>query len=393
MVVMVRTMWQSGFVVATMLAAACGSDDSSGVITPGNTQAGGAAGQSGGGAGRAGQGGTTVPAPVDAGEIDARGIESEASDGSASQDAKVESGLRVTDPGIVGDGNSMIQSPFKADPAQTVRAAVTKGQRIDFTMSSADSKIYPTDTGGAAFMRPAAVYLPNGYKSGQDLPFMVVQDGVHGIAYVNTMPVMLDNLIFDKMLPRMVVIFVDPGPGGQRSREYDTVSDAYTRFVETELIPATKAAVKAKVSLDLALTSDPEGRGSMGGSSGGACAFTMGWFHPELYRRILTYSGSFVKLRPDATYPDGAAEYHEHLIAMNDAKPLRVFLEVGSNDIVNQYGDWHVANNAMAAVLATKNYHYRYVFAQGAGHVDGGATAQTLAETMLWLWRGYPTDP
>ena len=116
----------------------------------------------------------------------------------------------------------------------------------------------------------------------------------------------------------------------------------------------------------------------------------MGWFHPELYRRILTYSGSFLKLGPDATYPNGAAEYHEHLIAMNDPKPLRVFLEAGSNDLVNQFGDWHMANDAMAAALATKKYHYRYVFAQGAGPVEPDVLKQTLAETMVWLWRGYP---
>jgi enterochelin esterase family protein len=389
---MVNLTWRTGFVVAVAaLAAACGGDDSNGTMAPGNAQTGGAAGMSSGASG-AGQAGTSTNPPDAASATDAPGTGGGANDAAAPGDATAEGGSRVTDPGTDGDGNSMIQSPFKADPAQTVRANVAKGQRIDFTMSSADSKIFPTDTGGAAFMRPAAIYLPNGYASGQEVPFMVAQDGVHGIAYVNTMPVMLDNLIFDKKLPQMAVIFVDPGPGGQRSREYDTVSDAYTRFVETELIPAAKAAVKAKVALDLVLTSDPEGRGSMGGSSGGACAFTMGWFHPELYRRILTYSGSFTKLRPDATYPDGAAEYHEHLIAMNNAKPLRVFLEVGSNDIVNTAGDWHMANDAMAAVLAAKSYHYRYVYAVGAGHVDGGVLTQTLAETMLWLWRGYPIE-
>ena len=134
----------------------------------------------------------------------------------------------------------------------------------------------------------------------------------------------------------------------------------------------------------------------MGGSSGGAAAFTMGWFRPDLYRRILTYSGTFVNQHPDANYPHGCWEYHEHLIAENPAKPLRVFLEVGENDLNldPQFGDnmhnWPKANKAMAAALSAKNYHYRFIYALGAGHVDGRVVGQTLPDTLVWLWRGYP---
>jgi enterochelin esterase family protein len=154
-----------------------------------------------------------------------------------------------------------------------------------------------------------------------------------------------------------------------------------------------RVEMEAKVKL----THDPEGRATLGGSSGGAAAFSMGWFHPELYHRILTYSGTYVNQQSPTNpmLPHGAWEYHEHLIPMSEPKPLRVWLEAGSND--NGAGssaaglhNWVLANQNMAKVLAAKHYHYRFEFAKGAGHVDQKAVSQTLPEALVWLWRGYP---
>ena len=285
-------------------------------------------------------------------------------------------GGTAADPGTEGDGKIEIQSPFKAGPAQMVGADVPRGQRVEFMMTSTT---YPGNA------RRGAVYVPAAYTSGTELPFIVVQDG---IGYVNNVSNALDNLIQQKKVPAQAVIFINPGSG--RSQEYDTVSDKYTMFVEKELLPAAKNAVKSMMQIDLALTSDPEGRGAMGGSSGAACAFTMAWFHPELYRRILSYSGSFVKLAPSSMYPNGAGDYHSRLIAATDIKPLRVFMTVGSADLNNQFGSWPDANDAMFAALTAKGYHVRYVRAMGGVHVDGGVLTQTLADTLVWVWRGYP---
>ena len=94
-------------------------------------------------------------------------------------------------------------------------------------------------------------------------------------------------------------------------------------------------------------------------------------------------------------YPHGAWGYHETLIPQSDPKPLRVFLEVGSNDNgstapASGFRNWVLANQGMARELKAKSYHYRFVFANGAGHCDGGVIGQTLPETMEWTWRGYP---
>jgi hypothetical protein len=123
----------------------------------------------------------------------------------------------------------------------------------------------------------------------------------------------------------------------------------------------------------------------------------MGWFKPNLYRRILTYSGTFTNQAGNTMYPHGAWEYHENLIPKSDPKPLRVFLEVGSNDNgstapASGFRNWVLANQGMAKALKDKGYHYRFIFANGAGHCDSGAIGQTLPEAMLWLWRGYPLN-
>jgi enterochelin esterase-like enzyme len=330
----------------------------------------GASGSSGGGAGAAG------------GTSGASGAGPGGSGGS---------GGSVSDPGNEGDGDITIDAPFTPAPEATVGSGVPRGTLQSFMLSSSTSTIYPSNVAnGQAFSRQVQVYLPNGYVAGTEAPFMIVQDGS---SYVNRLRPVLDNMIADGRLPRLIVVFVNPGPGdgpgSQRGLEYDTVSNTYLSFVESELLPKVATDYGAR------FTTNPEGRASFGCSSGGAAAFTMGWFRPDLYRRIITYSGTFTNQASSATYPHGAWEYHENLIPDSEPKPLRVFLEVGSNDNgatspASGFRNWVLANQGMARELAAKAYHYRFVLANGAGHCDGGVLGQTLPETMAWAWRGYP---
>jgi enterochelin esterase family protein len=146
------------------------------------------------------------------------------------------------------------------------------------------------------------------------------------------------------------------------------------------------------------LTKDPQGRATMGGSSGGSCAMIMAWYHPELYHRVLTYSGTYVNQQwpNNAETPHGAWEFHEHLIPNSPAKPLRIWMEVGDRDLLNpnimrdNMHDWVVANENMAKVLADKGYHYQFVFARNAGHSDGSVKQQTLPEALEYVWQGFP---
>ena len=290
------------------------------------------------------------------------------------------------------DGRFVIAPPYAPAPEVIANDDVPHGTVHEFTLDSTDSAIYPKDVlTGEAFSRNVSVYVPAQYAPGTEAPFMVVQDGVS--FYQGTMVPALDNMIHAGTLPAMIVIFVEPGPNvspteGQRSHEYDSISADYLNFVESELLP------RVERDYGVRLTADPEGRGAMGGSSGGAAAFTMGWFGPDKYRRILTYSGSFCSLQPDADHPGGAWDYHEKLIAESPAKPLRVALSASENDFdlnteSEQRRNWVAANEAMAKALSAKGYHYRYVYAEGAEHIDFGVLEQTLPETLRWLWQDY----
>ena len=244
----------------------------------------------------------------------------------------------------------------------------------------------------AAYTRTVWVYVPSQYVRGTPAPFILVQDGY---GYLNRLPNVLDNLIAARRIPVMVAVLIDSGggdaQGSQRGLEYDTLSGRYSDFVESEVLP------RVAKEYGIVLTSDPDGRATMGASSGAAAAFTMAWFHPERYRRVLCYSGTFVNQQspPNPETPRGAWEYHDHLIAEAGRKPLRIWMEVGEKDLHHDdpestWHNWPLANRRMAAVLKAKGYAYRFTLSLGARHVDPRVTAQTLPGALEWLWRGYP---
>jgi len=291
-----------------------------------------------------------------------------------------------------GDGDYLVKPPYAPAPEQTPRPQVPKGRIVKFTLKAADSKFYP-DTGlrGTTPTRAVTVYIPSQYVPGTPAPLLLTHDAMG--ARNDQLPIMLDNLIAAHRLPSIVAVMVasggGDGGGSERGLEYDTVSGKYAEFIEAEVLP--------KVARDyhVTFTSDPDDRATMGGSSGGAVAFTMAWFHPDLYRRVLTYSGTYKNNQSpkNPAYPHGAWEYHEHLIAGSAPKPLRVWLEVGGNDHgatdADEMHNTVIANLRMAAALKAKGYHYQFVYALGANHVDRKVVAQTLPQALEWLWQGY----
>jgi enterochelin esterase-like enzyme len=208
--------------------------------------------------------------------------------------------------------------------------------------------------------------------AGTAAPLIVSQDSMGR----GELPTILDNMIAEHRLPPIVAVMIDSGGsdslGSERGLEYDTLSPRYADFIETEVLPEVSRLYH------VAFTKDPNLRMSMGGSSGAACAFSMAWYHPDLYHRVLLYSGTFVNQQwpYDPATPHGAWEYHEHLVPETKRKPIRIWMEVGENDLrhtdpESTYHNWVMANNRMATVLKNKGYHYQYVFARNAVHVDG----------------------
>ncbi len=292
-----------------------------------------------------------------------------------------------------GEGDFLLKPPYANAPEQTAHADVPKGRVEHFTLKTADSKFYP-DTGlrDTAATRAVTVYIPSQYVPGTPACLLVSHDAMG--ARNNQLPTILDNLIAAKRVPVMIAVMVThgggDGRGSERGLEYDTVSGKYAEFIEAEVLPVVEK------NYNVLFTKDPDGRATMGGSSGGAVAFTMAWFHPEWYHRVLTYSGTYTNNQSveNPALPHGAWEYHEHLIPQSPAKPLRIWLEAGQNDngSVNASADFHnwvIANARMAAALKAKGYHYQFVYALSAGHVDGKVVAQTLPQALEWIWQGY----
>ena len=126
----------------------------------------------------------------------------------------------------------------------------------------------------------------------------------------------------------------------------------------------------------------------------------MAWYRPDLYRRVLSYSGTFVNQQwpHNPQTPGGAWEFHKSIIPNSPVKPLRIWMHVSDRDLLNpnimrdEMHDWVLANERMAKVLADKGYHYQFVFARNAGHCDGNVKQQTLPTALEFVWQGYPID-
>ena len=226
------------------------------------------------------------------------------------------------------------------------------------------------------------IYIPAQYQA--DLPActMIVQDGLRR-AQEWRLPEVLDELIHSGDIPVMVGIFVEPGvvpgvkPGSQprfnRSVEYDSLGDTYARFLIEELLPDAGSRVN--------LSSDPNHRLIAGASSGGICAFNAAWERPNAFRRVLSTIGTFVGLR-------GGNELSV-LVRKMEPKPIRVFLEDGSNDLNIYAGDWWISNQSMLSALQWAGYDVHYSWSEGGGH-DSKHAATIMPEALRWIWRDFP---
>ncbi len=271
---------------------------------------------------------------------------------------------------------AMAQDNYKLGPDSQPNPNVPHGEVTHFTFGN--SHVFPGTT------RDYWVYVPKQYTSSKPACVIVFQDGggyqsATGGARV---PVVFDNLIAKGEMPITIAIMVNPGvvpaanvnalPRYNRSFEYDSVSGEYARFLEEELLP--------EVGKKWNLTNDPNGRALAGGSSGGSCAFFAAWNRPDLFRRVYSMVGSFTSLRGGQTFPD--------LIRKMEPKPIRVFLQDGSNDQDIYAGSWPIANMDMAAALKYAKYDVK--FEMGTGYHSGVHGAAILPDAMRWLWRDYP---
>ncbi|MBX6314752.1 MAG: esterase family protein [Isosphaeraceae bacterium] len=207
------------------------------------------------------------------------------------------------------------------------------------------SKVYNND-------RTGWIYLLAAYETAEEIPaLMVFQDGdAYKREQVGTV---VDNLIADKKMPVTVLILLNPGVNDDgsknRSVEYDTLSDRYAQFLETEVLP--------RVAQEVTFSDDPRLHAIAGASSGGICAFTVAWQRPNLFGRVCSQIGSFTNIRGGHVYPD--------LVRREPKRAIKIVLTDGDNDLINQYGDWWQANQALYAALKEKGYDVSFLADHG----------------------------
>ncbi|HKQ37407.1 MAG TPA: SMP-30/gluconolactonase/LRE family protein [Verrucomicrobiae bacterium] len=264
---------------------------------------------------------------------------------------------------------------YKLGPDAMPREGVPRGR---VTKHSWTSKIFP------GTVRDYWVYVPAQYEPGKAACAMVFQDGA---GYVNTngqyrVPTVFDNLIHRKEMPVTIGVFINPGvvpptssnalPRFNRSFEYDGLGDQYVRFLFEEILP--------EVAKDYNLTTNAAGRAIAGSSSGAICAFTAAWERPDAFSKVFSTIGTYVGLRGGNDYPT--------LIRKTEPKPIRVFLQDGTNDLNIYGGNWWVANQDMLSALEFAGYDVKHEWGDG-GH-NGKHGGAIFPAAMRWLWRDYP---
>jgi enterochelin esterase-like enzyme len=240
------------------------------------------------------------------------------------------------------------------------------------------SKVFPGTT------RDYFVYVPKQYDPAKPACLMVFFDGAGMMSATGSyrVPVVLDNLIARGEMPVTIAVAVNPGtfappepgvkPRSNRSLEYDALGDANARFILDELLPVALAGLN--------VTRDPAGRAVCGNSSGGIAAFTLAWERPEAFGKVVSHIGSFTNIRGGHVYPGLIRK-------VKPAKPIRVFLQEGANDLDNLHGNWPLAGQDMAASLKFAGYDYKFEFGTEAHNGKHGGAI--FPDTLRWLWRDW----
>ena len=262
----------------------------------------------------------------------------------------------------------------------------------------------------AGTVRRYWVFVPAQYTGEKPACLLVFQDGQRALNPGGPLRVnqVMENLIHKKEMPVTIGLFITPGNRSDhypdnlgmsnpnnRAAEYDALSDAYARLLIEELIP--------EISKTYKITDHPEGRVIGGTSSGAICAWTVAWERPDQFRKVISMIGSYTSIgyRPargnQPMVPGG--DLYPGLIRKNPLKPIRIFLQDGSNDLSNEHGSWFLANQQMLSSLEYANanadkkqdagprYDFHHVWGDGA-HSDqqGGAI---LPDILRWMFRDW----
>lgn len=269
------------------------------------------------------------------------------------------------------------QENYPVHPDSQAQPGVPKGEVMKFTFEN--SKIFP------GTWREYWVYVPAQYSPDKPACVYVNQDGIQWNA-----PVVFDNLIHKKEIPVTIGVFVMHGKVRaananealdrfNRSYEYDGLGDSYARFILEEILPDVETK-KTSDGRAIRLSKNGNDRAIGGSSSGAIAAFTAAWERPDAFSRVFSAIGTYVGLRGGHNYSTLLRKY--------EAKPIRVFLQDGSNDQNIYAGDWWMANQAMERSLIFAGYEVQHVWGEGAH--NGRQGTAIFPDAIRWLWKDWP---
>lgn len=265
-------------------------------------------------------------------------------------------------------GGAAVEMPaWSYPPESSEQAGVTYGEYRPLKFRS---KVFNND-------RTGWVYVPAAYDGDSPAALMVFQDGdAYKKENVGTV---VENLIARKQMPVTILVLLNPGVNddgkSNRSVEYDTLSDRYATFLADEVLPLVRR--------DFKVAEGAEAHAIGGASSGGICSFTVAWHRPELFGKVLSQIGSFTNIRGGNAYPE--------LVRKAEKRPIRIMMTDGTNDLINPYGDWWQANEAMYGALREKGYEVQFL--RDRGFHAFWTCGRQLPEALGWLWSDRPATP
>jgi len=280
----------------------------------------------------------------------------------------------ITDKDIVAFVYSKPENePYELSEDSKRKEGVPEGSITKYHLS--DSATYPGTE------RDYWIYVPKQYDPAKPTGLMIFQDGALYLFDMMQANIVLDNLIDKKEMPVVIAVFINPGdkgPGmpiyggtGNRSFEYDSVTDLYSKFLIEEIIPEIKKLYN--------IANDPAQKALVGISSGAVCSFSAAWHRPGNFGKVVCHCGSFVNIRGGNKFPE--------LIRQTPAKPIKVFLQSGEKDLNIIFGSWPIKNKEMAAALQYAGYDHKFVFGSGGHSLKHGASI--FPETLRWLWSDH----
>jgi enterochelin esterase-like enzyme len=281
---------------------------------------------------------------------------------------------------------------YQLGPDSAQHAGVPAGKVSEWT--KLPSEAYP------GTLHDYCIYVPAQYDPTKPAALMIFQDGQAWLRLTGDYrtPYVLDNLIYRREIPVMIAVFINPGRKPEqieasakdwgdkttnRPQEYNALDDKYTHVITDELLPV--------LTKQFNLSTNPDDCAICGASSGAIAAFTVAWYRPDMFHKVISTIGSFTDIRGGHVYPD--------LIRAAERKPIRIFLQDGVNDnrglngdgataIYNPKRDWHAQNLRMVAALTEKGYDVNYTWGIGThSNKQGGAI---FPDMLRWLWRDYP---